>query len=324
VYFVVKVPTRQVDRSNIRRVDYLGIITLLAALVLFLLGLNAGGNLVPWKSTLVLTSLALSAGFLGLFVCNEKYFALEPIIPLHLIRNRTVLAAALTYCFDHMSAFGVFFYIPLYIQLLGHTTTQAGLRFLPNSAGTAAAALAAGIIMRSTGAYYRLSIVIHVFTVLGCGLLIRLSLTTPNWYPFVILAITGVGFGGMLVINLTAIISSVPREEQALATSASFVFRSAGSTLGVTFASVVFQNVLKQQLWNRLGGLPNAASIVAGIRGSFQDLSKADPSIKQDVMNSYMAALIAVFGATFGMSCLAAIAGLFMKENKLHTTMSRT
>jgi hypothetical protein len=41
-------------------------------------------------------------------------------------------------------------------------------------------------------------------------------------------------------------------------------------------------------------------------------------------MNSYMAALIAVFGATFGMSCLAAIAGLFMKENKLHTTMSRT
>jgi MFS family permease len=324
VYFVVKVPTKQVPRSNIRRVDYLGIFTLVAALVLFLLGLNAGGNLVPWKSTLVLTSLPLSAGFLGLFAYIEKYVASEPIIPLHLIRNRTVLAAALTYCFDHMSAFGVFFYIPLYIQLLGHTTTQAGLRFLPNSAGTAAAALAAGIIMRSIGGYYRLSVVIHVFTVVGCGLLIHLSLTTPTWYPFVVLTITGVGFGGMLVINLTAIISSVPREEQALATSASFVFRSAGSTLGVTFASVVFQNVLKQQLWNRLGSLPNAAQIIAGIRGSFQDLAKVDPSIKQDVLNSYMTALIAVFGATFGMSCMAAIASLFMKENKLHTTMSRT
>ncbi|CZR65066.1 related to MFS multidrug transporter [Phialocephala subalpina] len=324
VYFVVKVPTKKVDKSNIRRVDYLGCITLITALVLFLLGLNAGGNLVPWKSALVLTTLPLSIIFFALFLYIEKNVASEPIIPLHLLQNRTVLAASLTYCFDHMSAFGVLYYIPVYIQLLGYSTTQAGLRLLPNSAGQAVGALAAGFIMRAYGTYYNLSILTHLFTVVGSGLLIHLSLTTPSWYPFLILAIIGLGFGGMLVINLTAVISSVQRDEQALATSASFVFRSAGSTLGVTFASAVFQNVLKEALWSRLGQVADAGDIIHTIRGNFQEISHVDPLYRQDVLDSYMVALVAVFGTTFGMSCLAALTGLFMKEHKLHSNISRT
>ncbi|KAI9775353.1 MAG: hypothetical protein M1839_001269 [Geoglossum umbratile] len=324
VFFVVKVPTKQVDKSNIRRVDYLGCFTLVTALVLFLLGLNAGGNLVPWSNPLVLASLPLSAVFLALFLYIEKNFASEPIIPLHLLRNQTVLAASLTYCFDHISAFGVLYYIPVYIQLLGHNTTQAGLRLVPNSAGQAIGALAAGLIMRKTGGYYRLNIVTHVFTVVGSGLLIHISLPTPSWYPFFILAIIGLGFGSMLVINLTAVISSVLREEQALATSASFVFRSTGSTLGVTFASAVFQNVLREALSSRLGHLADANNIIASIRGNFQEIARVDPAIKQDVLDSYMVALVAVFSTTFGMSGLAAITSVFMKEHKLHSNLART
>jgi hypothetical protein len=128
----------------------------------------------------------------------------------------------------------------------------------------------------------------------------------------------------MLVINLTAVISSVLRGEQALATSASFVFRSAGSTLGVTFASAVFQNVLREALWKRIGDVENADSIVARLRGNFQEISQVDPSIRQAVLDSYMVALVGVFCTTFAMSCLAAIVSLFMKEHKLHSNLSRT
>ncbi|KAL2064847.1 hypothetical protein VTL71DRAFT_3987 [Oculimacula yallundae] len=42
VYFVVKVPTKRVDKSSIRRVDYLGCLTLVVALVLLLLALKRG------------------------------------------------------------------------------------------------------------------------------------------------------------------------------------------------------------------------------------------------------------------------------------------
>jgi MFS family permease len=324
VFLVVKVPTKQVPKSNIRRVDYLGCFTLITALVLFLLGLNSGGNLVPWNHPLVLTSLPLSLVFLVLFLYIEKHFATEPIIPLHLVRNRTVLSASLTYSFDHMSAFGVLFYIPLYIQLLGSDSTQAGLRLLPNSAGQAVGALGASIIMRATGLYFNLNIIAHILTVTGSGLLLVLSLTTPSWCPFIILAITGTGFGAMLVINLTAVISSVSREEQALATSASFVFRSVGSTLGVTLSSVVFQNALKSALWKRLYNIHNAEAIITGIRGNFQELKHVDFSIRTQVRDSYMVALKGVFGTTFGMSVLAALASFFMRENKLHSNLSRS
>lgn len=252
VFFVVKVPRKLVEKSSIRRVDYLGSMTLVTTLVLFLLGTNAGGNLVSWSSPLVLVCLPASGLFLLIFLYIEKNFASEPIIPLHLLKNRTVLAASFTYCFDHMSAFGVIYYIPLYLQVLGNSSVQSGLRLLPNSAGQAIAALAVGIIIRATGVYSLLNYGSHILTLIGSGLLIGLSLTTAIWYPFFCLAITGLGFGGMLVINLTAVISSVPREEQALATSVSFVFRATGSTLGVTMASAIFQNVLRSDLWDRI------------------------------------------------------------------------
>ncbi|KAE9373623.1 MFS general substrate transporter [Stipitochalara longipes BDJ] len=323
VIFVVKVPTKQVPKPNVRRVNYLGCFTLITALVLFLLGLNAGGNLVPWNHPLVVISLPLSLVFLALFLYVERQFASEPIIPLNLIRNRTVLSASLTYSFDHMSAFGVLFYIPLYIQLRGGNSTQAGLRLLPNSAGQAIGALGAGIIMRATGSYFTLNIFTHILAVTGSGILLLLSLSAPSWSVFIILAVTGTGFGAMLVINLTAVISAVAREEQALATSVSFVFRSVGSTLGVTLSSVIFQSTLKSALWKRLDNLQDAEAIIAQIRGNFEELSQVDSSIRTQVVDSYMVALKAVFATAFGMSGLAALASLFMRENKLHSNLSR-
>lgn len=325
VFFVVKIPKKQVvDIKNLQRVDYVGCFTLVTALVLFLLGLNAGGNLVPWVSPLVLTTLQLSAVFLLLFLYVEGKVAVDPIIPLHLLRNRTILAASLTYCFDHMVAFGILYYIPVYLQVLGHNTVQAGLRFLPNSAGQATAALIVGFIMRATGVYYRLNILIHIFTLLGSGLLIHLSLATADWYAYFALTIAGLGFGGMLVINLTAVISSVPREEHSLATSVSFVFRSTGSTLGVTLASAIFQNVLRKCLWNRLGHLQNAVVIIASVRSNFDEIKNVDTAIKEDVLLSYMAALMVVFATMFGIAVLAAASSLFMKEHQLHTNLARS
>ena len=150
---MVKVPPKQADKSGIRRVDYVGSLTLVATLVLFLLGTNAGGNLAPWSSPLVLVCLPSSGFFLAIFLYIERNFASEPIIPIHLLKNRTVLAASFTYCFDHMSAFGILYYIPLYLQVLGNSSVQSGLRLVPNSAGQAIAALAVGVVIRATGVY---------------------------------------------------------------------------------------------------------------------------------------------------------------------------
>ena len=126
------------------------------------------------------------------------------------------------------------------------------------------------------------------------------------------------------MINITAVICSVPREEQALATSVSFVFRAAGSTLGVTMASAVFQNVLRSVLWRRIGHLRDAAILISTIRGNFDEIKNVDPLIKQDICETYMTALTAVFAMLFGLSTLAAVSSVFMREHKLHTNIARS
>jgi hypothetical protein len=66
-----------------------------------ILGLNLGGNELPWTHPLVLTILPLSAIFFILFLVVEGMFANEPIMPLYLLSRRTPLATALVlFSFD--------------------------------------------------------------------------------------------------------------------------------------------------------------------------------------------------------------------------------
>ncbi len=68
VHILVKVPPKVSNKSLISRIDFTGSFLTIAFLVLLLLGLNAGGNLVPWMSPLVLTTVPLSVFMLVGFV----------------------------------------------------------------------------------------------------------------------------------------------------------------------------------------------------------------------------------------------------------------
>lgn len=219
-----------------------------------MLGLNSGGNLVPWDHPLVLTTLPLSGVLLFLFIYIEDH-ATEPIIPIRLLFNRTIAAANSTYWFAFMASFSMMFYVPIYLQVLGNSPIQAGLRFIPQSVGTAGGAMSAGNIIRATGNYRYLNVVVHCILVATSIALAFLDLDSPPWLPFLYLGFAGLGFGGMLVVTLIALISSSDQSQQALLTAASFAFRSTGSTVGVTPCSAMFQNVLHSALWEKLGDL---------------------------------------------------------------------
>jgi hypothetical protein len=60
-----------------------------------ILGLNFGGNELPWSHPFVLTVLPLSGAAFIAFLIVEGKFAKEPIMPLYLLSHRTPLAAAL-------------------------------------------------------------------------------------------------------------------------------------------------------------------------------------------------------------------------------------
>ena len=82
--------------EKIKRIDFLGALTMVSAVTLLLLGLSMGGNQLPWDAPLVYGSIAGGAGLLVVFVLIEKYVAREPLLPLRVLFNRTPLFVSLT------------------------------------------------------------------------------------------------------------------------------------------------------------------------------------------------------------------------------------
>ena len=323
VFFTVDIPVKESSKSRIRRIDFLGALTLVLTLLLLLIGLNSGGNVVPWTHPLVLTTLPLSAVSLLLFIYVEDRIASEPVIPVRLLLNRTVASACLTNWFANMALFGLYFYAPIFFQLQGLSTTQAGARLIPQSIGGAVGSLGSGLIMKSTGRYWWLNFGTEGLFVLCLALVCTFSLTTPFWPPLLYFFIGGAGFGGMLTVTLLALISAVDHKHQAVITSASYAFRSTGSTIGITIASAVYQNSLKARLWDRFGNEKNAAEIIKKLRDSFDEIQHVPRNWKQGVLDSYMESLTAVFVTTLVMGIIGAVISLFMRQNVLHKTLAR-
>ncbi|RMY60643.1 hypothetical protein D0865_01426 [Hortaea werneckii] len=321
----IKLPTKESDRSRIRRVDFLGAFFLVATLVLLLLGLNSGGNIVPWNHPLVYVSLPLSAVCLALFIYIEDRVAPEPIIPVRLLLNRSVISACLTNWFVTMGVFAMLYYGPVYFQVVRDlSATEAGALFVPSSIGTALGSLGSGILMRATGRYYLLNVVMQILMITACtAILATFKATVNNYTPFLWMFMIGTSYGSMLTITLLSLIAAVDHKYQAVITSASYAFRSTGSSIGITIASAVFQNLVKMRLYDRFGDVPGAADEIRRIRDSLDEIRHLPPGWHDGVILSHVEALRGVWTVILGFVSLAAVVSLFMREFTLHSNLER-
>ncbi|KAM0724000.1 hypothetical protein Q7P37_000991 [Cladosporium fusiforme] len=324
-YCTVNIPIKESDTSKIRRVDFLGSFALSVTLVLLLLGLNSGGNLVPWTHPLVLASLPLSLVALLVFIYIEDRIASEPVIPVRLLTQQTVAAACLTNWFITMAVFALLYYIPIYFQtVLSLSSTAAGARLIPQSAGTALGSLSTGIIMRATGKYRLWNFTNQVLSVTSAALILTTFAAHTNAIaPFFYLLMSGIAYGSMLTICLISLIAAVEHKHQAVITSASYAFRSTGSTIGITISSAIFQNMLKHGLERRFGDLPGAEEVIGRIRDSVDEVHRLPEGWHDGVIEAYVESFRGVWVAALGCAVCAAVASAFIKQHTLHGNLDR-
>ena len=320
----VRIPVKQSDKSALKRVDFLGAFSLIVTLVLLLVGLNSGGNTVPWNHPLVYSSLVISALSLLAFIYIELHHASEPVIPVRLMVDRTVISACFTNWFSTMAVFCILYYGPIYFQVKGLSTTAAGLRLAPLSIGVAVGSIVSGLIMRKTGRYYLLNCAIMALFAAACATVACFTLQSPLWLTLLSFHVAGIGYAGMLTVTLLALISAVDHEHQAVITSASYVFRSTGSAIGITIASAVFQNLLSRNLWAAIGWKENATEVIARLRDNLQLIHTLSEDLRVPVQEAYMESLRGVFVTTLGFSIIAGLTSLLMKEHTLYSDLLRT
>src|SRR5215210_211192 len=137
---------RESRDPNATGVDWPGLITFSSALFALVLALIRG-NEEGWGSTFIVGLLAAAVVLLAAFIAIEQRVA-EPMLPLGLFKRPAFTGVQLAAFGISGSMFALFLYLTLYLQnFLGHSPTEAGLRYLPLTVAVFLVAPIAGALL---------------------------------------------------------------------------------------------------------------------------------------------------------------------------------
>lgn len=311
-------------KEKIKRIDFLGALTLVSAISLILLGLSLGGNQLPWGAPLVYGSLIAGGVLVAVFLLVEQYVAREPLLPLRVLFNRTPLFVSLGNFCVTISQFGILYNVPTYFSAVEQTTTSAaGLRLIPNAIFASTASLLAGIYMSRTGVYKNLLILSGLSAVLGPAMMYFWDYrTTHQWFYWLSMVPGGVGYGAILTITLIALISALDPKDMAAGTGVSYLFRANGSVLGIAISTSILQQSLKKYLERHFTG-KHGAEIVENIRKNVDYIKELKGPQRAAAIEAYAAAMHNVYIFILAAALCAFVAVCFIQQHHLPGSVNR-
>jgi EmrB/QacA subfamily drug resistance transporter len=240
VPFIIKnLPARTRPAATGVKIDFLGAALLSAASVSLLLALVWAGDRYDWGSTQIVSLLAVAGVLTVVFVAQEWRHP-EPIVPLHLFRNRIFVVANLIVFSIGMAMFGAMAYLPTFIQTaLDTSATASGLITTPMSLGILTASVIGGQIVARTGRYRWQAVFGTVLIFIAILLLRTIGLSTPRWHISAFMVVMGFGFGASLPVMSIAIQNAVDYRYLGVVTSSNQFFRQIGGVMGTAIFGAV-------------------------------------------------------------------------------------
>ena len=228
------------------RIDGVGALLLLGGLTALLIPITRVGQGTAWNDPANLTGWALAAALLALFVAQQRRHP-QPIVPMALLANRTVVAccAMLFICFFNFIAMSVM--VPLRMQLsAGFSAADAALHLMPLTLAIPVAAFASGRWLYRTG---RMLPMQRLGVVLAPAALFAMSFSPViGGSAMLALIALGIGMGLQLPTTLITVQQSVPRDQVGTATALTAFSRLLGGAVGIAVLSSVLLVLLRQHL----------------------------------------------------------------------------
>ncbi|BGP55673.1 hypothetical protein JCM8202v2_003278 [Rhodotorula sphaerocarpa] len=310
-------------REMVRRIDYLGSLTLVISLGSLIGGLSyKNDKSLPWTSPLVWGPLS-SFVVAGIAFCLvEAFWSAEPVMPLRLLKTRNGLFVAFVNLTLSWVSFSILYFYPLFFEIVKqNSASRAGAHLLPNSIALSIGSLFAGWLIRKTGRYYWLIVITSAFPVISLTSFLFLSEKSGWFHSWVAILPSGFGFASVVTSTLIAIIASVDRSDMATATGLTYLYRYVGQVVGVASSASMLQAVLSAELKQRITG-PGASETIDRIRHVATAIKELPPTLQVAARTSYRHALHGVFGLNLGVAVLCLLFTLPLREYPLPSSFA--
>ena len=245
------------------RIDIPGVLLACGGLFALVYGFS-NAETHSWTAPLTIVSLAASVVLLAAFVAVERRRT-DPLLPLHIVRDRARGGAYLSILLAGAGVFAVFLFLTYYMQEnLGFSPIKTGLSFLP---------LTAALVVTSTTVQtkllYRTGAKPLVAAGMTLGLIAMLLLTrlspgagyTSHVLPA--LVITGLGMGCIFAPAFSTATLGIDSSEAGVASAMVNTSQQVGGSVGTALLSTIFASATAAYASSHAGtpGVNNAATI---------------------------------------------------------------
>jgi EmrB/QacA subfamily drug resistance transporter len=236
------------------KIDYLGAGVLAIAATAVVLLTTWGGTEYAWGSAQIVglgvVAVAATAAFLWI-----ETRAAEPVLPLHVFRNRNFSVATGMSFLLGMAMLGALTFLPLYQQTVQHlSAVGSGLMLIPMMVGVTVTSLIGGFIMTRTGRYKALPIIGGAIMSVAMFLLTGLGTNTSLFHAGVYYVVLGIGMGFLMQITSVIVQNSVQPRDIGVASSSRTFFQQIGGSIGVALFGAIFARRLTETLTAELPG----------------------------------------------------------------------
>ena len=308
------------------KIDYLGALLVVAAVVFVLVGLSVLGPENGWSDPRTVGALSLGSVIVVLYMFWEKR-AVEPILPLSLFKNHTFTLTSIIGFIIGAGMFGAIIMLPLYLQIVqGATATEAGLKLIPLMLGILTVTITTGRIITKTGKYKIYPILGTITMSFGLLLMTQLEVDTPYWQLSIYAIIVGAGLGASMQTIVIALQNAVEFKDLGIATSSNTFFRS----LGGAFGTAIFGTILSNQIGKNLeSGFTELAktnpdklagvdpTVLSSLENNTEAISTLPVEVQNTVLEAFMNAFQVVFWAAFPVVAIGFLFALFLREKPL-------
>jgi EmrB/QacA subfamily drug resistance transporter len=225
--------------AEAERIDYAGIATLSAGLLLLLLAFDQAGDW-GFGDPRVIAMLAASVALVAAFGFVEPRMRESALVPMDVIRNREFRNACLAILLFSAGFFATVLYVPQFMQkILGYSALEAGVGMLPMLGMFAVTSFVAGPIYERLGPRPTITLGAVCMTV---GPFLLSLISSDSGYGALVpgLAVTGVGVGLYAPSLTTASVNALGQARASLAGGLVYMFQIAGGALGLGITTAIF------------------------------------------------------------------------------------